>query len=638
MLWLAAFSPTASKRNQQTLIEQPGFLHFAVILLLAAVLSVLLMRRLGLSPVLGYIVAGIAVGPWGLGLIREIDDVQRLAEFGVVLLLFLIGLGLNPQRLWALRRTILGTGTAQVGLTTAVIGGLALWLGLSWPAALVIGLSLSLSCTAIALQTLEEQHRLAAPVGITAFSVLLFQDIAALPMLALLPLLAAGTGEQAAVDYSWLGFFQIIGAIIAVIAVGHYLLRPLFRLVALANSRETFTAFSLLLVLGTALMMDSVGLSMAFGTFLAGVLLADSEYRHELELDIEPFKGLLLGLFFISVGMTIDFGLLLDRPLAVLGLVIGLVVIKLVLLLPLGWASGLSRSGRVLFAFVLSQAGEFTFVLLGTATVLGLLTGTVGDTLVLVAALSMASTPLLMLGYQRLVRLQRGTRDEPVADTVDETHPVVVAGFGRFGQILVRLLSAKGIRTTVLDHDPNQIELVRRFGYKAYYGDVTRLDRLRAAGLDKARLLVLAIDDMDAAHATARLVRQHFPQVRILARAHNRQDVYEFMKLDIEVVIRETFGSALEMAEETLRALGLDPVDIERSARQFRAHDLETLRALFPYHQDEGTLISKTKEARTDLARLLAETPGTPDKGSAAPEDPFSDRATSDQSAPNRQK
>jgi len=586
-------------------MNEHAFLFNAMIYLLAAVIAVPLAKRLGLGSVLGYLFAGIAIGPWGLQLISNVEDILHFAEFGVVLLLFLIGLELNPQRLWELRKPILGMGGTQVLVTALVLCTIGILLDQTFTTALIAGMGLSLSSTATALQTLSEKNLLGTPAGNASFSVLLFQDIAVIPMLAILPLL--GDSGSATDSNSWLGVFKVLTVIALIIAVGRYLLRPLFRIIAHTGSREIFTAFSLLLVIGIALLMAAVEMSMALGAFMAGVLLADSEYRHELEIDIEPFKGLLLGLFFISVGMSVDFSLLLNQPGLIIGLMLLLVLTKLLLLGGIARLFDIRGSENILFAILLSQGGEFAFVLFNAAVLVGALDTTVSSPLIVAVTLSMVTTPLLLILHERLIAPRFSRVQARPNDTPQEQHPIIIAGFGRFGQIVARLLHAKGELTTILDHDPNQIELVRRFGWKAYYGDITRPDLLHAAGIEKARLLVLATNDTAANLHSARYVREHYPHVKILARVHNRQEVYEMMKLDISFIVRETFESALAMGEAALRELDYDADRAKRAAQRFRQHDLQTIDALFPYHQDEASLISKSKEARQDLERLLSE-------------------------------
>ncbi|MGZ6140566.1 MAG: monovalent cation:proton antiporter-2 (CPA2) family protein, partial [Myxococcaceae bacterium] len=517
----------------------------ALLFLTVVVVAVPLFKRLGLGSVLGYLVAGALIGPHGLRLIPDVEEVGHLAELGVVLLLFLIGLELQPRRLWELRTRVFGVGGAQVALTGAILAVGALVLGLSWQAALVTGLGLSLSSTAFVLQLLGERNELATPRGQTAFGILLFQDLAVIPLLAVLPLLGPA---GARVDTSWVPLAKAAGLIVAIVLVGRTLLRPAFRLVASARSQEVFTASALLIAVGTAVLVSAVGLSMALGAFMAGVLLADSEYRHELEADIEPFRGLLMGLFFISVGMSVALELLLQRPLLIVALVLGMTGLKILSIGALG--------RRVLNAWppawelgvLLSQGGEFAFVLFGLAVSYEILADPLRDILVLVVSLSMALTPLLTLAYDRLIAPRLRMRDDrPYDRDVEQDTPIIIAGFGRFGQVVGRVLRARGIPFTAMDADPAQIDFLQRFGNKVFYGDASRLDLLRAARADKARLFVLAIDDVQASVRTAREVQEHFPHLMIFARARNRAHAYQLMELGIEHVSRETFLSSLEL-------------------------------------------------------------------------------------------
>ncbi|NDH64553.1 MAG: glutathione-regulated potassium-efflux system protein KefC, partial [Alphaproteobacteria bacterium] len=458
----------------------------------------------------------------------------HFAEFGVVLLLFLVGLELNPQRLWSLRRSIFGMGTLQVVVTMFAVAGAGVALGQPFAVSLVAGMGFAMSSTAIALATLEEKNLLPTPGGQASFAVLLFQDLAVIPLMLALSLMASGHADKAGFDLMAAG--RAVGLIVLLVVAGRYLLRPVLRYVANTGLREIFIAFSLLLVIGIALLMQSVGLSAALGTFLAGVLLADSEYRHELELDIEPFKGLLLGLFFISVGTSVDLGLFIRVPLVVFGLALGIVAMKVALLYAIARGFRLCGADGVLFALGLSQIGEFAFVLFGVATAGGILTRGDADVLNAAVAASMLTTPLLMILYEKVIVPRLAVGEARAADVIDEHNPVIVAGYGRFGQVVGRLLNARGIGTTVIDHDPNQIELVRRFGQKAYYGDVTRLDLLEAAGAASAKLLVVAVDDKAAAMATTLLARQHFPALAIIARAYSRTDAFEYAELGIPAV------------------------------------------------------------------------------------------------------
>jgi glutathione-regulated potassium-efflux system ancillary protein KefC len=581
----------------------PDVIVSAVVYLAAAVVAVPLAQRLGFGSVLGYLGAGIAIGPWGLGLVEDPQQILGFAELGVVLLLFLIGLELEPARLWQLRRPLLGSGGLQVAVTTALLFLATLLLGLDWRAALTVGMALSLSSTAIALQTLGERNLLATPAGRTGFAILLLQDIAVIPMLALIPLLGPG-GGGGAID--WTGTLKALAVVAAIVLGGNLLTRPIFRRVAATGLREVFTAFALLLVLGIALLMQAVGLSMALGTFLAGVLLAKSEYRHALETDIEPFKGLLLGLFFIAVGMSVDFARLLERPLAVLGAVTGLVLVKSAVLWALARLADLPARQHPLFAFVLAQGGEFAFVLMTVAASSGAVSAETRELVVLVVALSMVTTPLLMLVEDRLLEPRLATVDRRPADPIDEQSPVIIAGFGRFGQVVGRLLHANGIATTILDHDPDRIETVRRFGFKVFYGDARRLDLLRAAGAERAHLLVLAVDDRERALAIVDVVRDNFPKLRILARAWDVVHAFDLRDRGVETLERATFESALRLGEASLRQLGFEAYQARRAANRFRAHDERTLDRLYGlYHEDLTRRIGVATEARRELQALF---------------------------------
>jgi glutathione-regulated potassium-efflux system ancillary protein KefC len=572
-------------------MDDHGLLLDAILYLAAAVMTVPVFKRLGLGAVLGYLVAGVAIGPWGLGFIRDVKLILNVSEFGVVLLLFIIGLELNPKRLWEMRRPILGLGGAQLAATALILTAVGLLFGVEWRAALVAGMGLAMSSTAIALQVLAERNLLPTPGGNAGFSVLLFQDIAVIPMLAALPLLAPAAAGAAldATGGGWLEALARLGVIGAIVIGGHYLLRPVLRLIAATGLREIFTAFALLLVMGTAALMQTVDLSMAMGAFLAGVLLADSEYRHALESDIEPFKGLLLGLFFIAVGMSIDFGLLLDSPFLVLALVTGLVAIKALVLYALATLYPLPEAQRGFFALVLSQGGEFAFVLFGAALGLRCLSAEVSGLLVGVVALSMMTTPPLLGLYDRLIAPRlRGLSDGCPMDAIEATdQPVIVAGFGRVGQIVARLLNANGIETTILDHDPEHIETIRRFGFKVFYGDAARLDLLRAAGADHARLLVLAIDDRAQALRIVDLVQEHFPHLTILARAW---DVFHLLQLQdkgVTQVERESFEGALRLGERALNRVGFGAWAAKQAANRFRAHDQALLAELLAHFQED---------------------------------------------------
>ena len=581
-------------------MAEHGFLYQALIYLAAGVIAVPLFKKLGLGSVLGFLAAGMVIGPWGLKLVSKPEAVLHFAEFGVVLLLFLVGLELNPQRLWQMRRPIFGMGGTQVVATILGVFAIGWALGQSLTIAVVAGMGFAMSSTAIALATLQERRLLATPGGQAGFSVLLFQDLAVIPLALLLALLAPGA-TSAGMD--WMAAGRAVVIIAALIAVGHFGLRPLLRVVANTGQREIFIGFALLLVLGVAALMESLGLSMALGSFLAGVMLAESEYRHELELDIEPFKGLLLGLFFIAVGMSIDLNLFLHAPLAILGLALGIVALKALLLYPIARYFGYcAPSDAFVFALSLSQVGEFAFVLFAAAG--SILPRETYNVLNAVVAVSMVATPFLMILYARVIapRLARGAERE--ADVVDESYPVVVAGFGRFGQVVTRVLNGLGIHATLIDHDPNQIELVRRFGSKAYYGDATRLDVLEKAGVARARLLVVAIDDAASALRLAREVRKRYPALKIIARAHGRSDAFEYLELGVPAV-REVFGSALDAAEGALRALDFGPMAARRVVTRFRRHDEEMLAEQAPHRGEIKQLIAMQQQGRDDLERLL---------------------------------
>lgn len=576
-----------------------------LIYLLAAVIAVPIAKKLGLGAVLGYLLAGIAIGPWGLGLISEVEDILHFSEFGVVLLLFLIGLELDPKRLWSLRQHIFGWGSAQVGLVSLALFGAALACGIDWRVALIGALGMSLSSTAIALATLGERKLTATPSGAAGFAILLFQDIAAIPMMAAVPLLGVAVAQGS--GQGWLHTGQVVAVIALLIFGGRYLIRPILRVIAKTDMREIFTAFALLLVISTCLLMQSVGMSMALGTFLAGVLLADSEYRHALESDLEPFKGLLLGLFFIAVGMSVNFGIFLEQPWMILGLVLGFLVIKTAVLYGLAKAFRIPRDQQVFFAFLLSQGGEFAFVVFGAAAAAQVLTPRVSSILVVVVALSMVITPLLLLLHDRVLLprlLAAGKRAEDEIEPQD--NPVIIAGFGRFGQIVGRLLHANGIGLTILDHDPDQIESLRKFGFKVFYGDATRIDLLRTAGADKARLIVIAIDDAPASLKLVEAVQRAFPHLQIAARARNVTHLYDLMDRGVTVLERETFESALQMGRQVLRQLDFGAYRAHRAAMKFRAHNIETLNKLYPHYKDQQQLVSMAVQAREELEAMFA--------------------------------
>lgn len=558
--------------------EDPNLLLSVFIYLSAAVVAVPVAKKLGLGAVLGYLSAGILIGPT-LGLIKGTAHVLHFAEFGVVMLLFLIGLELNPSKLWEMRRPIIGQGGLQVLISTLAIAGVALLLGLRWEYALVAGMALALSSTAIVLQIMAEKNLLPTPTGQSGFSILLFQDIAVIPMLAILPLLSiTGSGGEGS---RILGVGKALVALALIYLIGRYLLRPIFRYIAATRMREMFTAFTLLLVVGVAALMDAVGLSMALGTFMVGVLLSESEYRHELEANIEPFKGLLLGLFFISVGMTVNFGLLFENPLLIIGLVISLIAVKALILYLIAVKSKLQSAARLRFSILLSQGGEFAFVILSQATAVAAIDTQNAETLTVVVALSMLTTPLLMLVVERYCTPATIDNEKPVMNVPNEQNEVIIAGFGRVGQIIARMIGARNIGATILDHNSAHIERISKFGFKAYYGDATRMDLLETAGIADAKILVIALDDNDQAVELAREAKRLYPHLKILSRAWDVAHAIELMKVGVEMPQRETMYSSLKIAENILTHLGYGAFEARQVTAKFERHDLEILYGLY---------------------------------------------------------
>lgn len=591
-------------------------LYQAFIYLLAAIIAVPLAKRLGLGSVIGYLLAGAIIGPSAFRFVDGGGDVMHFAEFGVVMMLFVIGLELRPALLWQMRRPILGLGGLQVLGTAIVLGLVAVWLGLTWKAALAIGLTLAMSSTAIVLQSLGERGLMKTPAGESSFAVLLFQDIAVIPILALMPLLSADPGAATTKHEGlisnlpgWQQALVVVAAVVAIVFAGRFLLRPFFRYIAGTRLREMFTATALFIVLAIALLMQKLGLSPALGTFVAGVVLAESEYRVQLEADIEPFKGLLLGLFFISVGASIDFSLIVQRPGTIALLVAGLLFLKFVVLLTLGRTFKLRAGEGMLFAFALAQGGEFAFVLFSFATQNAVLSADVANLLVAAVALSMAVAPLLLTLEEKLVRplFQKCPRPEREADEITEhDNPVILAGFGRFGHIVGRLLRANGFPTTVLDHDADQVETLAKYGMKSFYGDASRLDLLHAAGAARAKLFVLAIDDEAKALEIIRTVQHEFPRLKILARATSRQHAYEILRLGVDQVYRETLGSALDLSIDALRELGLDERRARRAAEIFRKHDEASVREMAQLPDDDADYVSIARKHIENLERALA--------------------------------
>ncbi|MEF1311622.1 glutathione-regulated potassium-efflux system protein KefB [Vibrio mytili] len=577
------------------------FLQSSVVFLSAAVIAVPIAQRFGLGSVLGYLLAGVLIGPWGLRLISDVDAILHFAELGVVLLLFLIGLELNPKKLWQMRGPILGLGGAQVVVTTVVLGSVINLFGLSMQVSLVVGMGLALSSTAIALKVIEEQGLNGTETGQSGFAVLLFQDIAVIPMLAVLPLLAGGQSSG-----SWIDVLTVLGSVIALLIGGHFLLRPLFRFVVMSGVRELFTVAALLVVLGISVVMQKLGLSMALGTFLAGVLLAESEYRHELEIAIEPFKGLLLGLFFIAVGMAVNLGLLALYPLQILSAVVALVVVKGLVLYGLARVAGVSSKARSRMAAILSQGGEFAFVIFTAANQEGILTKEQVAFLLVVVSMSMVTTPLILMGQKKWFAHTLNQEQEKVSTKVIDRSPrVIIAGFGRFGQVVGRLMYANKIKVTVLESDASQINLLRRYGYKVFYGDATQIDLLRAAGADKAEALVICTDSPDEVMAIVAICRDHFPNLKLLARARSRVEAYQLISHDVPNYSRETFLGALDLGRQTLIELGMHPYQAKRAEAHFRKLDNAMLEDLLPQHNEDKKLAQRAKEARKELEEIF---------------------------------
>ena len=578
-------------------------LEQAAIFLLTAVLLVPLFQRLKLGAVLGYLVAGMIIGPWGIGVVSDAKVTLHFAEFGIVLLLFLIGLELDPARLWALRRAVFGLGGVQVGVTGVVLALAGLAFGLRWEAAVVAGAGLALSSTALVMASLSEKGELGTPHGRDTFAVLLFQDLAIIPMLALLPLLATVPGPA---ESGWIQAGKGILAIVGVIAIGRVAVRPVLKFIASHSSRDVFTAAALLLVIGAALIMFHLGLSMSLGAFLAGVLLADSEFRHELEAEIEPFKGLLMGLFFMAVGMSANLALFLAGPLLVIGIALGLMLVKAVLMYGLAraFAAPEERARRVSVA--LAQGGEFAFVLFAAAGGLGPLEPEVSQLLVLVVTVSMLLAPLAIAGCERWVRRWLERTREPEYDVIDAPgNPVIIAGYGRYGQIVSRVLRMGGIPFTALEISYQQVDFVRRFGNKIYYGDASRLELLHAAKAGEAKLFVLAIDDVEASVRTAAVVRRHFPRLTILARARNRVHYFHLRDLGVRFIYRETFPSSLDVAHQALLQLGFGVAAAERATTFFKQHDEAQLEKQYAVHDDEAKLIQTARDAAEQLRELF---------------------------------
>ena len=600
----------------------PAWLINSFIYLSAAVITVPLSKALGLGSIIGYLVAGLAIGPWGLGLVTNVTDILHFAEFGVVLMLFLVGLELEPKRLWSLRRPIFGWGSAQVMASTAVlfVGFYVLgqWAPTAfggWQIALVAALGLALSSTAIALQVMAERNMLPTSSGQAGFSILLFQDVAAIPILALLPLLGAQMGataelsEAAGAASRWVEAAKIIGVIAGIVIGGRLLLRPLFRWIARSNTPEIFTAASLLLVVGIAALMQLVGLSMALGAFLAGVLLAESEYRRELETDIEPFKGLLLGLFFIAVGMSIDVGVILNSPGLMAITVLGFMAIKGAVIYALAKLMGLPYQDRPVFTLLLAQGGEFAFVVFQAATGAKVIPPETSSLLIGAVAVSMLLSPLILVAIDKLLLPRFANCGVEMPDEISEQQeaPIVIAGFGRYGQIIGRLLIAQGYKCTVLDHDAEMIEAARNFGYRVFYGDATRLDLLRTAGAASAKILVIAVDDKEQSLEIVDLAIEHFPNLQIVARARDVTHWHELRDRGVMRVQREMFESSLCSGASAMEVLGHNAEQIQTSIAKFRAHNTALFETMHPHYKDRAKLIASVKQGREQFEEQMAQ-------------------------------
>lgn len=583
-------------------MHQPDLLVAGVVFLFAAVVAVPLAARLGIGAVLGYLLAGVSIGPWGLSIISDVDEILHFSELGVVFLMFLVGLELNPSQLWRLRRSIFGVGAAQLIVSAALLGGLLVVSQFAWQAAVIGGIGLAMSSTAMALQLMREKGMNRSEGGQLGFSVLLFQDMAVIPALALVPLLAGNDSQHP----DWIRLGIKVLAFAGMLLGGRYLLRPVFRIIAASGVREVFTAAALLVVLGAALFMDLLGVSMALGTFIAGILLAESEYRHELGNAIEPFKGLLLGLFFISVGMALNLGVLYTHLIWILVSVLLLVGVKIGVLYGLSHLYGLRSSERIQFSGVLSQGGEFAFVLFSAAAGQHLFAGDQMALLLVTVTLSMMTTPLLMKGVDGLLaRRFNPASEDGEAHWVENDQPqVIVVGFGRFGQVIGRLLMANKMRITVLERDISAVNLMRKYGYKVYYGDATDAELLRSAGAENAKSIVITSNEPEDTMAIVHLCQKHFPHLAILARARGRVEAHELLQAGVTQFSRETFSSALELGRKALMSLGMHPHQAHRAQLHFRRLDMRMLRELMPVHTDNAQ-ISRVKEARRELEEIF---------------------------------
>jgi len=583
------------------------FLLQATVYMGAAIVCVPIAKRLGMGSVLGFLMAGILIGPFLLGFIgEEGEDIMHFAEFGVVMMLFLVGLELDPAKLWKLRKTILGTGMSQVVVTTLAVAGIAMAMGMHWQGSLAIGMSLAMSSTAIVLQSLKEKGQMGSSAGQNSFSVLLFQDIAVIPILAILPLLAFLPSESGAGGHAsflewlpgWLQALALLGAIVSVVAIGRFVVPLLLRQVAQARIRELFTASALLIVVGIAFLMTLVGLSPALGTFLAGVILANSSFRHELESDLEPFKGLLLGLFFMAVGASINFHLIAGNPFTIIGLTLGIIFIKALILLIIGRYLKMSSDQNLVMSLGLAQVGEFAFVILAFIGQLRILDANQTGLFMAVTAISMAMTPVIMLVNEKFILPHFGVKkvDDRPADAIDEKNRVIIAGFSHFGSTLGRFLRANGVNATILDHDSDRVELLRKLGFKVFYGDATRHDLLESAGAAEAHILVSAIDSPETNLKLVETVQKHFPDLELMIRAKNRFDAYELMNLNIKNPYREHLDTSVRMGVDVLKKMGFRSYSLHRAAQQFINYDEAAMHELYKLTHDQNLYISASRK------------------------------------------
>lgn len=582
-----------------------SFINQSLFFIASAVILVPIFQRLGLGSILGYLVAGIVIGPFGLSLIHETESLKHFAELGVILLLFIIGLEIQPAKLWSMRRKLFGLGDLQILSCSLAFMAIAMYFGMSTLPAAVIGFGLSLSSTAFALQTLQEKSQLGTEYGQSSFAVLLMQDLIAIPALAIIPALSEDSTSNG-LSFLTLGSFILI--IVLLVLVSRFLIRPVFRMISETKIRELFTAITLVIILGVASLMLSIGLSAALGTFIAGVLLADSEYRHELEADLGPFKNLLMGLFFIGVGMGVNLEIIVAKPLLIIALSVGYIALKMLLVYFSGRVFKLSRTNSKLMALTIGQGGEFAFVIFGIALTYHMADPDILSILTVVITISMAISPLLLLLNDKFEAVVCKDKAVPNYDQIQNESPeVIIAGFGRFGQIFARILRAQKIPFTAIDRDPNQIELVRKFGNKVYYGDASRLDIMEAAGVAKAKYFIIALDDVSDSIKAAETLKEHFPHVKIYARSRNRGHTFDLMDLGVTHIKRETFDSSLNFTKDLLIDMGMEQTKAEELIRKFSKHDHDFIAVQHKLRNDEKMFMSAYNQAQAQLAEVLSQ-------------------------------